>query len=542
MSNQNTCSKNSQSRQQVLRLSAALVFLSILGVICRVLFFGPQTLAGGDQIWRLSINITTAASSDKAILKIFPPFDTSYIHMVQRNITHPGFRIRDTREGPDIRRSIYASGIESGKQTLSADFWLHISPTSFTLPAKNIVSLTTERRETYLLDNENLQINSFMVQELLKKLLAKQPTQEIIIENIYKRLRAMAISTGKDELNVPLVLSKGKATVLDQALVMVALSRAAGIPARLITGLILKEDINPEPHYWVEVYQDNQWLAYDIRYGYKQSVPINYLPIRYNTTDIVQILKGELDKVEFELEQEYDHPYLRKAQNNTYFSIFDLTRLPLDVRNELAILLLLPLGALVTALSRHLMGMRSYGVFTPTLLALAVVYTSIITTITILLLVCTLAIFGRSFFPPSITRIPRLSIIFTLVAIILVFSVSMMAYLDLNQGGKVILLPVIILTGLVDRIYRTVESSGIEIAMRRLFWTIIIALLCLPVMQFKTLGHLILQYPEIHLTTLALFLLISCYKGKQLINLPIVKLLAEPEIPDKKTKGNKHAS
>lgn len=521
-------STKSQSRQQVLRLSAVLVLLSIIGVLFRLLFFGSEILSGGDQIWRLSVDVSTADSSETPSLKIFPPFDTSNVRVIQRNITHPNFRIRDSREGPGVRRSIYAIGSASGRQNLTTDFWLHLSQAPFTPTVKNIVNLTTERRETYLKDNHVLQVNSYMVQEMFKKILSRQQIQEKIIDDIYASLKLMAISTGKDELNVPLVLSKGKATILDQALAMVALSRAAGIPARLVTGIILKDDINPEPHYWVEVHQDNKWLAYDLHYGYQQSVPINYLPVRHNTTDIVQVFKGELGKVEFELEQEFDHPYLRKAQNDTYLSMLDFSRLSLDVRNELSILLLLPLGALITAVSRHLVGMRSYGVFTPTLLALAVVYTNVITMLTILIVVCSLAILGRSFFPPSITRIPRLSIIFTLVAVIIVFSVSMMEYFGLNQGGKVVLLPVIILTGLADRIYRTVEDKGVEVAMRRLIWTIIIALLCLPVMQFETLGHLILKYPEIHFTTLAMFMMISCYKGKQLLNLPLVKLLAEP--------------
>jgi hypothetical protein len=146
------------------------------------------------------------------------------------------------------------------------------------------------------------------------------------------------------------------------------------------------------------------------------------------------------------------------------------------------------------------------------------------------------AVGGRSLFPESITRTPRLSIIFTLVAIVLVFSVSVMEEFELNKSGKIILLPVVILTTLVDNLYRTIEERGIDIAMRRLLWTIFIMLICLPVVQFETLGHLILKYPEIHFMTLALFLVISIYKGRQLINLPIIKLLAEPEKATKKTK------
>ena len=81
-----------------------------------------------------------------------------------------------------------------------------------------------------------------------------------------------------------------------------------------------------------------------------------------------------------------------------------------------------------------------------------------------------------------------------------------------------------------------------EIAMGRLLWTIIIMLLCLPVVQFEELGHLLLKYPEIHLMTLASFLVISIYKGKQLIDIPIIRLLAEPKQTNKKPKDKNNAS
>ena len=145
------------------------------------------------------------------------------------------------------------------------------------------------------------------------------------------------------------------------------------------------------------------------------------------------------------------------------------------------------------------------------------------------------------FFQVLFPRIARLSIVFTLIAIILTLSVSVLVFFDISQGEKIILLPVIILTNLTDRFYRTIEDQGIQIALHRMVWTIIIALLCLPVIQFETLGNLILQYPEIHFVTLSL-LLTSTYKGKQLINLPIIKLLSEPESLKKVKSGDSDAS
>jgi len=515
-------------RKPIWLLSGLLILFAMVVIASRLFFIGTDTLASGDQLWRLSINITTSSIPDKTTLKIHPPFDTMNIRTIERNLSYPGFKVRKSTDEQKYRRNVFITANENGAQEIYAEYLLHLSQTSFISPIKN-TELTTQRRERYLLDDEVLQFKSYAVKKTLTSLLKNEPSQNVLVSHIYSFLKTFPIYSGKDALNVPEVLARKKVTVYDCAITMVSLSRASGIPARIVSGLILKDDIEPQPHYWVEIFHDNYWYSYDIHFGYEKSVPINYLPLRRNDKEIVQIINGKHNKIDYVLEPEFNHPYLRKKQKEHLSSIFDLTRLPLDVRYELALLLLLPLGALITALFRHFIGVHSYGVFTPTLLALAIVYANLATTLIVFLVVSSLAIAGRSFFPSSLTRIPRLSIIFTLIAVILTMSVSVLSYFNIDQGGKIILLPIIILTSLVDRFYNTIEDNGMKTAVIRMIWTVVIALLCLPVIQFESLGHLILQFPEVHLMTLALFLLISLYKGKHLISLPIVKFLSEPK-------------
>jgi len=517
-------------------LIVVLVLLSILGIASRQLFLGTETLAAGDRLWRLTINASTLATADRTSINIYPPFDTAHIRTIQRNLTYPGYKVRNEKEEQKNNRTIHFVAMDKGAGNVSVEYFLHLSNTPFILATKN-TELTTIKRESFLRDDTILQFKSYAVKETLNKLLIRQPAQELLVHEIYSLLKSFPMSLEKNAKNVPEVLVRKKATIYDSSISMVALCRASGIPARLVSGFILTDNIDPQPHYWVEVYQNNKWSSYDIHFGYKNKVPINYLPLLRNATDIVEIINGHKNTVEFDLEQEFNHPYLRKQQKKKLSTILDLTRLPLEVRNELALLLLLPLGALITALFRHLIGVHSYGVFTPTLLALAIVYANLITTLIVFLVVISLAIGGRSFFPTTLTRIPRLSIIFTLIAVILTMSVSVLSYFDIDEGGKVILLPIIILTSLVDRFYTTIENNGLKIALIRMVWTIIIAFLCLPIIQFETIGHLILQYPEVHFSTLALFLMLSMYKGKHLINLPLLKMLAEPKAIKKEKKG-----
>lgn len=526
-----TENKASPDKMGFRRLVMVLITASIIGIGSRMLVLGSDTLAGGDSLWRLSISATIDGNARQTVTQIHPPFESDVLRVVQRNITHPGFRIKNWSNEQEERRSILASSSVTGKHILTTEFIVHLAPASNEASAApKRKPLGTQIREKYLADNNSLQLQQ--IRSTAIKLSAGISGHESIVKAFFDYLKSFTVVSKQTLIDVPAILEKKHASPRERSLVLVALCRSSGIPARMVTGFILQEELYPEPHIWTEVYFDEYWHSYDVQYGYEKTVPASYLSMRRNGDEIIDVINGELASVEYGLEREYDHPYIRQFEARDYRSILDLRRLPLDSRDELARLLLLPLGVLITALFRHLVGVRSYGVFTPTLLALALVYADTVFTLVMFLVICGLAVAGRSFFPSELDRIPRLAIIFTLVAFLLSLAVSMLDYLEFQQGGKVILLPIIILTSLIDRLYRTIEDKGLNIAMRRLAWTVIIALFCLPVIQFETLGQLMVSYPEVHLTTLALFLLISTYQGKQLVRLPLVRLLAEP-VPEK---------
>ena len=115
----------------------------------------------------------------------------------------------------------------------------------------------------------------------------------------------------------------------------------------------------------------------------------------------------------------------------------------------------------------------------------------------------------------------------------MVLSVSVLDYFDLNTSGHTILLPIVILTSLVDRFYSYWDTAGMHPAMIRLGVTVVIAMLCIPVLQNQALGQLLLRYPELHLFTAALMLGFSAYSRKKLTDFPALRLLGENKKPRK---------
>ena len=198
--------------------------------------------------------------------------------------------------------------------------------------------------------------------------------------------------------------------------------------------------------------------------------------------------------------------------------ILDLTRLSLDMQRVLSLILLMPLGALVTCFFRNLIGLKTSGTFTPTLLALSLVFADWKTGLVILMAALVLGVATRYLIDTmKLLILPRLSVMLTLVVLCIVYGISTMDYLRIPPGTQAVLLPMVILTMLVERLYLTTQEDGPAVALQQLAGTGIVGLCCYLVICWDSVKQLIIAYPELHFFTLALLILIGRYTGYQLL-------------------------
>ena len=202
------------------------------------------------------------------------------------------------------------------------------------------------------------------------------------------------------------------------------------------------------------------------------------------------------------------------ADKATWLEILDLKRLPIDLQQTLARLLLLPLGALITAVCRNIIGFTTFGTFVPPLLALALVLTNWKIGSILILTILLLGIGIRTSIDPlKLLMIPRLGTVLTVAVLFLVFSISAVNYFDPNTSQQMVLLPVVILTGLIERLFITLEEQGTTHTMQRLVGTILVGCSCYALLSSRELGEWVLSYPEVHCWTLAGMVGIGRYSG-----------------------------
>jgi hypothetical protein len=200
--------------------------------------------------------------------------------------------------------------------------------------------------------------------------------------------------------------------------------------------------------------------------------------------------------------------------------ILDLKRLPVATHTVIKILLLLPFAALITAFMRNVVGLQTFGTFSPALLAMSFIYADWKTGILILLIVMMVGLFGRGFLERlRLLMVPRLSIILTVVILCVVFTVSALYYMLPAIRGDAVLLPMVILTMLIERFHVSMEEDGLMFTLHLAIGTIIVAALCYAVLAWEQVGEFVLTYPESHFFTIAAFIVLGRYAGYRMTEL-----------------------
>ena len=512
-----------------------LIVLGTLGIIGRLSILEQLSLPEGDTVWTVTIKTQLKGAQKKGRVIISPPLSRPQIRIVSQKLQHTGMRLVRINRVDTQNRNIVLQVISPGDLTASAVFDIHIKRS----PQINfsIINqpLDEEKRAIYLSSEDSINLTSPEIITLLDSLSKQATDNEELLEIIFLYANKSFVKDNNHINNgIDVSLRTNKATALGRSRIMVALCRAAGIPARVITGLILEESVGAIPHNWLEVYSDNKWTPYDPERGYAEKIPGSYLVFNRDNNYIVTYQNIDDVKVTYNIQKNYDLTGLNIFPERRAIDILNFERFSPDARNNLGLLLLLPLGALITAFCRHFLGIRGYGTFTPTLLALSVVYAGWITALVLLSIVIALGLSGRAAMPDKLPRITRLAVVFTIVAISMVLGVSLIEFFNININEHVMLLPIVILTSLIDRFYSTAEDYGIHIAMRRMIWTIVMGLLIYPILKLDSVGAFLLAYPETHFFTLSIILLLSMYNGMQLSEFTIFSWIKEPGPPIQK--------
>jgi hypothetical protein len=523
--------------------SRTLSTLAIMGfILLGAIFVGLRhesrhnaQMAREESYWRLTYEVDFDAlpvtGEEQVELRMPMPVNTRFCQFLGFSATHPGLRPPNRRLISHGASELVLTTQGTGRFYASANFTLRLRPSLDLGQQAPFEYLSPDDELRYLAATRLLPVDDGKVREVAQRMLTEGDTAEKQVRAIFNYCQA--IPSGEID-SVPLVLTEKQANSKGRARTMVALCRAIGTPARLAMGFEIKQvrgrlaevregaeptSAGAEPHTWMEAFLGQTWVPFDPTFGFSYSTP--FLPVRRGGDEIFATNNVSRLQTAYSITRLDTLAQSQLTEDRHPLQVFDLTRLPVPMHEVLKILLLMPFAALITACLRNVVGLGTFGTFSPALLAMSFIYSNLATGLAILLIVVAGGLIGRRLLERlRLLMVPRLSIILTMVILCVVFGVSILHFvLGPKISAEVVLLPMVILTMLIERFHVTAEEDGIVYTIKLAAGTLLVAVLCYLVLVWNTVGSTVLVYPEIHFFTIAAFIMLGRYAGYRLTEL-----------------------
>ncbi len=432
------------------------------------------------------------------------------------NSSNMSFTIESLASG---KKGLWEEDFASGTKQILYSFHFLGSSQQFIIDTTLLVKENYPRVfDEFLEATPNIQVNHPRIRDIYQEKVGDQQHVYRILELIQEYTGSLTPRPFKGVTDALTAAKLGEASCNGKSRLFVALARTAGIPSRLVGGVILEKGTKKTSHQWVEAYVAGEWVPFDPLNGHFAYLPFNYMSLYrgdeflFSHTPNINFdydfsIKSRLSINPLLSSQLKSHPF------NAYqlWEAFDNIGVPIGL---LKIILLLPLGALVVAIFRNVIGLNTFGVFLPALLAVASRETGLWYGILAYLLV--IGIVSLVHFPMEkwgILYTPKLVIM--LVCVVILF--LLISYFAINTGmiamAYITLFPIVVLTLSAERFARKIEEDGFRQAMYITGQTLVVMVFAYFVMNSISMETLFLAFPEIFLAIIGLNILLGRWIG-----------------------------
>lgn len=330
-----------------------------------------------------------------------------------------------------------------------------------------------------------------------------------------------SITKFDDALN----LGEGGSSYL-RAQLLTIIARRSGIPSRTVVAINLRTKVKGSSYplqYLNEVYLNSRWNPIDLNNPQMGPLKTGLLILHRDYEEVRQSLKSSLSvfsvfaqpiKVNKFNTLNYSQDLLIKSP---WMARLSLYHLPLSMQSIFYTILLIPFGATLLAFARNMVGVNTFGIFTPVLLTLFFIETSLLMGLIFFVLVVLLGFLQRYLLDRLyLLAVPRLSILLTLV--ILTFTLFTVLNNEYNffKGATLGYFPIVIITVFIERFSVYFIEEGFKNTIKTILGTFFVALICYLLFMFEWFKLVVFTHPELLLVAVAANILIGDYKGYRL--------------------------
>jgi len=293
---------------------------------------------------------------------------------------------------------------------------------------------------------------------------------------------------------------------------------AIGLQARTSHGLLLERASRRLPmQHWIEVFFNGNWHTYSVEdstWGKPDSSLIWW--------------RGQSPQIEVEGAESYQITLSAAPvqKSGIALAVKDINSpltfeaFSIESQAVFRLLMLLPVGGLIIAFFRSVIGLRTFGTFMPVLIALSFRETGFWFGVAIFSSVVIVGLFGRKFLEGmKLLVVPRLAATLTLVIVILIALAIVLESFGVMLAVSISLFPMVILTMTIERMAIIIEELGTIEAIIQGLNSLIAASLVYLVISNPNVEYVFFTFPELLLFVLAALILLGRYTGYRLSEL-----------------------
>lgn len=297
----------------------------------------------------------------------------------------------------------------------------------------------------------------------------------------------------------------------------------ANVPARVGNGILLrdKEVYSTDFIQWLEVQEGNQWLAFDpIDLSFREQD--RYLTWWYGSDRVLQAEGADNIALEVVVQPNTDNGLTQaiwegERASNTLLE-YSLFKLPLATQRVFQVLVLVPIGALIISLLHQMIGLKTFGTFTPILIAISFRAIGLIVGIPLFVLVVIIGLLIRGYLNRlQLLIVPRLAAILTATVLIVGLIAIVMEHFGVRMGLSISLFPIVILAMTIERAALMWEENGPTETIIAGLGTVLAAVVGYFCIINAYVQHWAFAFPELLLIVLGVNILVGRYNGYKLI-------------------------
>jgi len=165
--------------------------------------------------------------------------------------------------------------------------------------------------------------------------------------------------------------------------------------------------------------------------------------------------------------------------------------------NTIVLVLLFPLVATMIAASRHVVGIRGFGIFLPATLSVVFVSTGVTAGVLLFLTIITVATITRMFLRKlKLQYLPRMALLLCFVSLGVLVILFVSPFLNLEQLITVSIFPVLILVLTMENFITIQIGKSMKQALRMSFESLALAVICSLLVQLEAIQKFVLLRPE----------------------------------------------